>query len=579
MNMKLTKLCVFLLSVGILFSCSKEELTIEEASTIESADLVTNLGTYADSSLGMYKGVFSTADSQDRGTVEIKVINELTAKASITYLNGDVEFFNGNIRQQNGLTSHTGMDVMFNSGASSFAFSVHADGSNPTITEASSNARASLMTVVKENTRGAVVPITGTFTSELGNSGTWNLIFNSGNGEGDDTDITSQTIVSGVDYGSMTGNTQDGCTPLVGEDVTLCDIGGSYTSLGVDIVWAGSHGYFTVGDCSQVTGTWTATGDVAVSSGTFTSDTTCAPANDLCDNATPIACGDSTFTGNTTLATTIGFPNQDCVGAEATDAPGVWFVYTGTSEGNTVTVSTFGTDFDTQLFVYTGSCSALQCFAGNDDAVDLDSAVSFEEENGVNYYIYLTGFDGEEFGDYVFNISCAIVGETTNDLCGDALPIACGESDSGSTLDATTTGFPNEDCGDAGTTDAGGVWYVYTGASEGTEISVDTFGSGFDTQLFVYTGACEGLVCLDGNDDEDFGDSLQSQVFFNESLGQDYYIYVTGFDEFESGLYAINVTCAPTRSNNMIETVEKRKVHIVTDQYGNQRKVKEKRKK
>ncbi|MEP0265759.1 proprotein convertase P-domain-containing protein [Dokdonia sp.] len=277
--MKLTKLFTSLFLVGVLFSCSEEELTIEDASTIDSLELVADLSTYTDSSLGMYKGVYTTADSQDRGTVEIKVINNETAKASITYLNGVVEFFNGTVQEQNGLTANDEMNIVFNSSnsrSSSFVFNVNSNGSNPTITDANSNSKASLITVVKENTRGAVVPLTGSFSSDAMSvtaaSGTWSIIFNTGTGDGDDTDITTQTIFNTLDFGSATGNSQSGCTTTAGGGSTTCTVEGMYTSQGIDITWNGTHSFTTGVDCSTSSGTWSTANGL---SGTFITDAMC----------------------------------------------------------------------------------------------------------------------------------------------------------------------------------------------------------------------------------------------------------------------------------------------------------------
>jgi len=277
--MKLTKLFASLILVGVLFSCSDEELTIEDTSVTENLDLVADLSTYTESSFGMYKGVFTTADSQDRGTVEIKVINDETAKASITYLNGVVEFFNGTVQQQTGLTTEREMSIVFNSTnsrSSSFVFTVSDNGSNPTITDASSNSKASLITVVKENTRGAVVPLTGSFTTDAMSvtvaSGTWSIIFNTGTGEGNDTDITTQTIFNSLDFGSATGSEQSGCTTTAGGGSTTCTVAGMYTALGIDITWNGTHSYTTVLDCSTSSGTWSTANGL---SGTFSTDVQC----------------------------------------------------------------------------------------------------------------------------------------------------------------------------------------------------------------------------------------------------------------------------------------------------------------
>ena len=399
--MKFTKFIIPVLLVGILFSCSKEEgLTIEDTNATDTLELLADLSVYEDSSLGMYKGVFTTTDSQNRGTVKIEVINEKTSRASITYLNGEVELFTGIVAEQDELATAREVSLLFNSSASSFIFNVNNDGSNPIVIDASSYSQFSFITVVKENVRGAVVPLTGSYTSEGGPSGTWSIIFNTGNGEGDDTDITSQTIFNGQDFGSTTGIEQSECDTIA--DVTNCTIEGMYTSLGVDIEWTGTHTYLSLEDCSSAMGTWS----TPTATGTFITDTMCRPENDLCMDATIIVCGDTNFTGTTANASQEGDPDIFCT-TSTSDAGGVWFIYTGTADGNVITLDTAGSTFDTKLFVYTGTCGELVCFEGDDDdSPDGNrSRVIFVEEEGVEYFINLNGFLAST-GNYVLGISC-----------------------------------------------------------------------------------------------------------------------------------------------------------------------------
>jgi hypothetical protein len=116
-----------------------------------------------------------------------------------------------------------------------------------------------------------------------------------------------------------------------------------------------------------------------------------------------------------------------------------------------------------------------------------------------------------------------------------ALPAACGDEITGTTNFATGEGTPESFCG---TTPGNlGVWYVLEGANQ--EVTVNTFGSDFDTKLNVYTDACILLECVGGNDDTD---GLQSQVIFDAIDGESYWIYVSGFGS-ATGNFALNVSC------------------------------------
>ena len=75
---------------------------------------------------------------------------------------------------------------------------------------------------------------------------------------------------------------------------------------------------------------------------------------------------------------------------------GVWYSFVGTGDGVVVTTCNPATNYDTKIRVYTGSCGALVCVAGNDDdpCGALRSRVSFVSNLGVTYYILVHGFGG-----------------------------------------------------------------------------------------------------------------------------------------------------------------------------------------
>src|SRR5262249_23809510 len=73
--------------------------------------------------------------------------------------------------------------------------------------------------------------------------------------------------------------------------------------------------------------------------------------NDRSTNATPITEG-VVYSQNTTLATSTGDPFYSCNGNAA---KGVWYSFTPTNDG-VVTVSTCGSDYDTDLQIYITNC-------------------------------------------------------------------------------------------------------------------------------------------------------------------------------------------------------------------------------
>lgn len=267
--MKILRLPILAFSMLAIFSCSTEESILQDENITEITELNADLSLYDGLPQGLYKGVFSTADSETRATVEIKVISDTRANALTIDTDGVVEFYEGTVQES---VSGTGdMQIAFASPRSSFNFSVSDSGENPIITDAISNNKLSFMSVVKEANRDAVTPVTGTYTTNDGTvTGTWSIIFNSGDDEDVNMDITTQTIFDGRDFGSPTGSAQTSCI-AVGNKAD-CAIGGNYVSQGVDITWSGVHTFLNRNDCSSVEGMWSTDNGLQ---GTFMGDSNC----------------------------------------------------------------------------------------------------------------------------------------------------------------------------------------------------------------------------------------------------------------------------------------------------------------
>ncbi|WP_353779584.1 T9SS type A sorting domain-containing protein [Winogradskyella sp. 3972H.M.0a.05] len=113
-------------------------------------------------------------------------------------------------------------------------------------------------------------------------------------------------------------------------------------------------------------------------------------AQDTCATATVVTAG------TTTVAAVDGteVPVPECAANAADPDPrtaGEWFVYTATIDGitNVTTDLPQNAGGDTRVHIYTGSCAALTCFAGNDDiaAGNYLSDVTFPVQMGTTYYI------------------------------------------------------------------------------------------------------------------------------------------------------------------------------------------------
>ena len=268
-----------------------------------------------------------------------------------------------------------------------------------------------------------------------------------------------------------------------------------------------------------------------------------AQVNDPCTGAIALTCG-QTVTGSNTAAT------NDAVPTCGLSAPrkGVWYTITGTGGLITLTTCSATSNFDTQIAVYTGACTALTCVIANDNDPTCTnyfnrlSRVSFTSTFGTVYRIMVSGKLGSA-GTFTLATTCAVVAPP-NDACANSILTTCGSTVTGSTVGSTIDAVGT--CGTALNT-AGGVWYRFVGTAGSTTVSL--CGSGYDTKVGIFTGSCGALTCVTGNDDFC---SLQSQVTFTATAGTTYYVLVTGFST-AVGNFTMNITCAtppPPSDNN-----------------------------
>lgn len=253
------------------------------------------------------------------------------------------------------------------------------------------------------------------------------------------------------------------------------------------------------------------------------------PANDVCSGAIPISCG-QLVQGNTSQAT---LDANAILCGTSVSAAGIWYSIAGSDQAITLsTCPDYG--FDTKINVYRGSCGALACVAGNDDGgnCEVGSTVTFAAAAGTTYLVLVQGYEGSS-GSFDMSVACAPI---TYDHCLGATPIACNESLSGSTLNATS------DVQDFCVTgiQAPGVWFTFTGVSDPVILSTCE-SSDFDTRINVYAGSCGSLVCITGNDDTP-GAGTCSTVSFVPDPDLQYYILVQGYDG-ETGDFLLEMAC------------------------------------
>lgn len=254
--------------------------------------------------------------------------------------------------------------------------------------------------------------------------------------------------------------------------------------------------------------------------------------NDNCSGAITLACGD-VYTGETINDTDSG----------ANPANDEFFSFTGTGTAQFVTISLCnGTDYDSVIRIY-DNCDLTNQLAFNDDNCGVQSEVTFLSDGTSTYFIMIEGYASNE-GNFTLEVSCEDL--AVNDECANALPIACGETVTGTTANATVDASAPA-CGGVSIT-APGVWYEFTDTSGLiTDYTISLCsGTDFDSKLTVYSGTCGALVCETANDDSC---GLQSEVTFQSDGNTTYYILVHGFNN-ATGNFTLNVDCAPVPPPN-----------------------------
>ncbi|MCB0765445.1 MAG: hypothetical protein KDB84_12105, partial [Flavobacteriales bacterium] len=151
-------------------------------------------------------------------------------------------------------------------------------------------------------------------------------------------------------------------------------------------------------------------------------------------------------------------------------------------------------------------------------------------------------------------------GGPENDDCADAIMITCGSATNGTTIGAlpeTLGAFTGN------TQDAPSVWYTFVGSnsgdpgaapgSPGDQVTLSTCNDGgltagsadYDSKLDVYTGTCNALSWVGGNDDGGGCADYSSLFGFPTIVGTTYYVRVYGFTTDSYGDFVLAMECAP----------------------------------
>jgi hypothetical protein len=125
--------------------------------------------------------------------------------------------------------------------------------------------------------------------------------------------------------------------------------------------------------------------------------------NNFCSGAIPLLLNVSEFGTNNGTAETLE-DNVDLCQDHHLTGPGFWYSFMGVGAFVTASLCSNRTTFDTQLRVYAGDCTSLQCVGYNDDFCDSQSEVTWQAVQGVPYYLLVSGYKGQT-GDFELLVS------------------------------------------------------------------------------------------------------------------------------------------------------------------------------
>lgn len=187
------------------------------------------------------------------------------------------------------------------------------------------------------------------------------------------------------------------------------------------------------------------------------------PPNDDCPDADTLTCSMGTNVVSNLQASSNDVGSLPACGG-ATYEDGVWYLFEGTGQDVTLSTDNAGTNFDTEISVFSGSCGSFTCVGSDKDSgTGETSEITFSTVGGTDYYIYLDGDAGAE-GQFELSVSCS--GVSSQDVSG-TITYANGSSSAfatGHTVELYTD--PGDVLTSSTTTTAGGN-YVFSSVADG----------------------------------------------------------------------------------------------------------------
>ncbi len=285
---------------------------------------------------------------------------------------------------------------------------------------------------------------------------------------------------------------------------------------------------------------------------------TVQPSNDNCSSPTIIPKNTTTYAPDPYCTVganaTVGEPQESCEVGGVGVSNSVWYRFTACGDG-TISLDTNGSNYDTVLSIFTGSCGAAVQLACDDDSGTGSNSqlTNVPVTRGTQYLIKIADYGGPNGGTLVFHLSYAAAAPAS-DLCSSATLISSSPFNSTTlcTLGATdTVGEPAETCG--APPNGHSVWFRFNPTS-GRVANLDTFGSNFDTVLSVFSGSCAADVPIACNDDTNGVESSLTNIPMTG--GVTYLIKVSAYGPTNGGSLQFHFVLETLGDMNCDDTID-----------------------
>jgi hypothetical protein len=260
-------------------------------------------------------------------------------------------------------------------------------------------------------------------------------------------------------------------------------------------------------------------GGPACGDGSCNGDETCFSCEHDCGSCCTEIISGSSVSGSTTAAT-----DDYSSGCGSDLGRDVCYAWTPTVSG-IYELDTCGaeTDFDTVLSIRAATLSSPEITCNNDGCTNRQSKLSFNAHAGATYWIVVDGYQDEDFGNFVLNLSdvlCTAIDDASGTITGDNIS----ETDDYVSCNR----------------DSGGqdICYAWTPRVSGPYmLNTCNGGTDFDTVLSVRDfGGKNEIACND-----DYCEEYQSTITFEAKAYKTYRIVVDGYRDSDYGNFTLDI--------------------------------------